>query len=191
MAYLPPNPTEETAFPESYGRDIVLAIRMIEDKWKRHFPPLDYYPLKKAVTPADPNPDSPVGEAGTTIFDPIWGEEIPAAMSAGWEQPHADNIPNAPRPELHAVPIKLHLRIQREAHEKELKRYGFDELYNMLVFSPLSLLDAAGIEVTQGDYFMWDGRPYEVLQIERAGYWKNTNVRLYMVMNCTSRRAGS
>jgi hypothetical protein len=191
MAYLPPNPTEATSFPVAYGVDIATAIRMAEEKWQRHFPSLAYYPLKKAVTPAEPNEDSPVGEAGNTVFDPIWGEAIPASMATEWEQPHADDVPNAPHPEIHADPVQLHLRIQREATEKELKRYGFDELRDLLAFSPLSLLDEAGIEVTQGDYFIWDGDEYEVLQMERSGYWKNTNVRLYLVMNCTHRRAGS
>jgi hypothetical protein len=191
MAYLPPNPTEETAFPVSYGKDIALAIRMIEEKWQRHFPPLDYYPLLKAVTPAEPNEDSPVGETGTTVYDPIWGEAIPESMATGWEQPHADALPNAPRPELHGSALQVHLRIQREARDMDLKRYGFDKFRDLLAFSPLSLLDKLSLTVEVGDYFVWDGDEYEVLQYSRDGYWKNSNVRLYLVMNCENRRQGS
>jgi hypothetical protein len=194
VSYLPPNPTEATSFPIAYGKDIALAIRMIEEKWTRHFPELAYYQLKKATDPASPDPDSPTGEAGNTIFDPVWGEAIPAAMSSEWQQPHANDIPDAPRPELYADPVNLHLRVFREARDMDLKRWGFDKVRDLLIASPLSLLDKVepdGVTVRVGDYFIWDGDEYEVMQYSRDGYWKNTNVRLYIVMNCKTRRKGS
>ena len=73
----------------------------------------------------------------------------------------------------------------------DLKRYGFDKFRDLLAFSPLSLLDKLSLTVEVGDYFVWDGDEYEVLQYSRDGYWKNSNVRLYLVMNCENRRQGS
>ena len=192
MSYLPPNPTEATTFPVAYGKDISLAIRMIEEKWTRHFPLLDYYPLLKATDPASPNEDSPTGEQpGNTVFDPIWGEAIPAAMATSWEQPHANDIPDAPRPELLGTAIPLRMRVFREARDMDLKRWGFDKVRDLLAAVPLSLLDTNGITCQPGDYFTWDGDDYEVMQYSRDGYWKNTNVRLYIVLNCETRRKGS
>jgi len=189
MPYLPPNPTLETSFPIAYGRDIATAIKMIEEKWARHFPLLDYYPLLKHTTVIT-DPNVPIGDPGTTKFDPVWGEAVPAAM-ATWENPHANAVADAPRPELYGTPVKLNIRIQKEAHQLELKRYGFDRVRDLLAFVPLSVLDKAGITVQVDDYFIWDGRPFEVKQIDPVGYWHNTNVRLYMAMNCEHRRPGS
>ena len=190
MPYLPPNPTVGAAWPQPYGADVATAIRMIADKWKRQFPALDYYQLKKATTPSD-DPNTPTGEPGNTMFDPIWGESVPVDMATGWRQPHGNTTPDAPNPELFEPPVKLHMRVQREAKEKELKKYGFDQVRDLLAFVPLSLLDEAGVTVKQGDYFVWDGDEYVVLQFDRVGYWKNTNVRLYMALNCEHRRPGS
>ena len=191
MSYLPPTPTDPTVWPEPYGKDIALAIRMIDEKWQRHFPLLPYYGLKKATTPMT-DPDHPTGEPGNTQFDPVWGESVPVSMAAtGWVQPHADGTPDAVDPELFRDPVQLNFRVQRSEPELELKKYGFDQMRDLLLFIPLSILDAAGIKIQQGDYATWDGDEYAFLQFDRVGYWKNTNVRLYMAINCEHRRHGS
>jgi hypothetical protein len=196
-SYLPVLPLNDTYRPEGYGKDVITAISQIDEMWRLRFPLLPYYQLLKKTTPSpgltDPVSDdenAPTGEIGASAFDPIWGESIPSDLST-WEQPHGDDEPDAPRPELHADPVKLHIRIQRENLEQELKKYGFDEVRDMIGFIPLSHLDAAGVRVQNGDYLIWDDDEYEILQHDRVGYWKNTNLRLYMLLNLQHRRAGS
>jgi hypothetical protein len=191
MSYLPPDPLISATWPKAYGKDIVNVLRQIESKWLRHFPELDYYGLKKATTPMT-DPDQPTGEPGNTQFDPVWGESVPESMAVtGWKQPHGDGVADAADTELFRDPVKLNFRVQREAHELELKKYGFDKIRDLLLFIPLTLLDKAGVTMQQGDYVSWDGDEYTFLQIDRVGYWKNTNVRLYMAINCEHRRHGA
>ncbi len=191
MSYLPPTPTDPTVWPEAYGKDIAVQIRLISEKWKRMFPLLSYYRLKKATTPAT-DPDTPVGETGETQFDPVWGEGVPASMATtGWEQPHGDAASDAANPELFESPLELNFRVQRVVKETDLKKYGFDQMRDLLLFIPLSILDEAGVTVVHGDYVVWDGDQYTVLQFDRVGYWQNTNARLYMALNCEHRRLGA
>jgi hypothetical protein len=191
MSYLPPSPTDPTTWPEEYGSDIAVQIRLIDEKWRRTFPLLSYYGLKKATTPAT-DTDTPVGESGRTQFDPIWGEAVPATMATtGWVQPHGDAVADAANPELFEVPLKMNFRVQRIAKDKDLKKYGFDQMRDLLLFIPLSILDDNGVTVKPGDYVVWDGDKYAVLQDNRVGYWGNTNVRLYMALNCVHLKEGS
>lgn len=191
MSYLPPSPTDPTAWPDAYGRDIAVQIRLIAEKWQRTFPLLSYYSLKKGTTPAT-DPDMPVGETDRTQFDPVWGEAVPATMaSTGWIQPHGDAAVDAANPELFEVPLKMNFRVQRIVKEKELKKYGFDQIRDLLLFIPLSILDDNGVKVKPGDYVVWDGDKYAVLQDNRVGYWQNSNVRLHMALNCEHLREGS
>lgn len=191
MSYLPPSPTDPTAWPEEYGKDIAVQIRLIAEKWKRQFPLLSYYGIKKATTPAV-DPDTPVGESGRTQFDPVWGEAVPESMaSTGWVQPHGDATADAANPELFEVPIKMNFRVQRITKEMDLKKYGFDQIRDLSLFIPLSILDDNGVTVKPGDYVVWDGDKYAVLQDNRVGYWHNSNVRLYMALNCEHLREGA
>lgn len=191
MSYLPPSPTDPTSWPEAYGKDIAVQIRLIAEKWERTFPLLDYYRIRKATTPMT-DPDTPTGEDDETQFDPIWGEAVPADLaSSGWQQPHGDATADAANPEVFESPLRLNFRVQRIVKDIDLKKYGFDQMRDLLLFIPLSILDGVGVTVLQGDYVVWDGDEYAVLQKNRVGYWKNTNVRLYIALNCEHRRPGA
>ena len=191
MSYLPPAPTDPTTWPEEYGKDIAVQIGLIAEKWKRPFPLLAYYSIKKATTPST-DPDTPVGESGRTQFDPVWGEAVPESMAvSGWVQPHGDAVADAANPELFEVPLNMNFRVQRIVKEKELKKYGFDQMRDLLMFTPLSILDENSVTIKRGDYIVWDGDKYLVLQHNRVGYWQNTNVRLYIALDCEHLREGS
>lgn len=192
--YLPEPYTHETEFPSAYGRDLAVQLRLIEEKYRRFYPKLEYFAFRGDVTPASSAAATGevVGEAGGSSFDTLWGETVPAGQLATgvWQQPH-DGTGAAANPEVFYPMQIVHGRIQREAKEKELKKYGFDQLRDLLLFLPCSRLDALGITVRAGDEFVWDGYRYFVEQCEATGYWKNTNLTLYVVSNCTQKKAGS
>jgi hypothetical protein len=194
--YLPEDFTHPTVMPQAYGADVLHAIRVIEEKWVRFYPQVNYFCLRKAVTVAPKNAQGDVdtqsltGEAGTTVFDPILGEAVDNA-SATWKQPHLSGDRRAVSPERFMDPVRVHAQVRREAKEKELKKLGFDEVRDLLLTIPTSMLDKLGIVVTQGDRFVWDNDLFEVLQFETTGYWKNTNLRLYMILNCRHYHPGS
>lgn len=197
MPYLPPSVIEATAFPREQGDDLLMQIRLIEEQWARMYPTVTYFNLKKATTEAlsagvsDPNKLS--GEAGTTKFDPLYGEYVPSSVAAGgvWAQPHGDAAKSVNEPEKVYEPVEIHARVQREAKERQLKRWGFDKIRDVILMIPASILDRFGITVEPGDIFVWDGQRYVVQQYARDGYWKNTNVRLYLIVNAENYREGS
>lgn len=193
MTYLPEEYTHQTVLPTPFGKDLQTQVRAIEEKYRRSYPKIQYFPFRGDVTKL-PATDgvSVVGEAGGSALDSLWGETVPAAQlgTGVWQQPH-DGTGVAADPEIFYPEVILHGRIQREAKDKELKRYGFDQLRDLLLFVPSSVLDRYGISARAGDEFIWDGFRYAVLQAEATGYWKNTNLRLYVVMNCQQKKAGS
>jgi hypothetical protein len=196
MPYLPEDFTHPTVMPQAYGADVLHAIRTIEEKWARFYPQVNYFCLRKAVTVVPKNAQGDVdtqslsGVSGTTVFDPILGEAVDNTSTV-WKQPHLSGDTRAANPERFMDPIRVHAQVRREAKEKELKKLGFDEVRDLLLTIPTSALDKLGIEVTQGDRFVWDNDLYEVLQFETTGYWKNTNLRLYMILNCRHYHPGS
>lgn len=197
MVYLPEDFTHPTTFPKAYGRDVHHAVRQIEERWTRFFPQVAYFALNKAVTVVprvngDVDTASVSGTTGGTVFDPILGEAVDNAALAGqWKQPHLSGDRRAVNPEKFAAPVRVHAQVRREAKEKELKKLGFDEVRDLLLTIPTSMLDKLGITVTQGDRFVWDNDLFDVQQFETTGYWKNTNLRLYIVLNCRHYHPGS
>lgn len=190
MPYLPPDLLETTVFPTPAGKDLATQARMISELYRRSYPALDYYCLKKAITPVAKMGDIS-GEAGTTKVDTLYHEAVDSTMTA-WNQPHlSGGTYQAAEPELYDDPIKLHLRIQRVSRETELKKIGFDKRRVLSAYIPTPLLDLAGITAKEGDWFTWDGRPYAVLLAEPTGYFKNSNVRMYVRLDCDSKKLGS
>lgn len=198
MPYIPESITMPTVFPREYSADVQHAIAIIEERWRRFFPQVNYYCLNNKVTnvpvtaSGDIDTESVSGEAGGTAFDPVWGEAVDnLAITGGWKQPHLSGDRRAVNPEKFMAPERIHAQVRREAKDKELKKLGFDEVRDLLLTIPLSLLDERGIVVSIGDRFIWDNDLFEVLQFEKTGYWKNTNLRLYMVLNCKHYHPGS
>lgn len=203
MTYLPPDFLQDTPFPKGFRKDVRQQVRMIEDLFRTQMPEIDYFVQVRSTTDVctvegttDPETilaGTLVGEAGDTQWDPLWGESVPSSMeSTGWEQPHSNPVHDATdsRGQFES-PLRLRARIQREAKDRTLKKLGFDKIRDILVFIPLSLLDARGVTVEAGDEFEWDGERFTVLQRRRAGYWKNTNVRLYIAINAEHARLQS
>jgi hypothetical protein len=194
MTYLPLLPAEETEFPRAQTRDLRMQIKIIEEQYTRFYPATEYFPLLKQTTPVTSTATgdrTPSGAAGTTKFDSIYGEMMPTGATE-WQQPHgtAGTVP-ATELSVFDVPVILHSRRQRINKETDLKKYGFDKQRDLLITIPASLLDAAGITVTHGDKFIWNGTEFIVQDHNRQGYWKNTDIALYVVINANQYRKGS
>lgn len=197
-AYLPVDVLEYTEFPKPDSKDVYQQIRMIEDLWTRQMPKVEFYNLKKAPTKSldaedevDPNVLS--GEPGTTSYDPLWGERVSDTVAAGgaWVQPHGKDDQSVTGRGKFEAPVLLPCQIERIQKERQMKKYGFDEVREVVATIPVSILDRFGVKVEPGDKFVWDGEPYMVKQERRDGYWMNSNVRLYLVMACDHWREGS
>ena len=197
MPYLPPPMVNGAQFPLPYGADLQLQIRMIEERWRRFYPVLQYAPLDKRTTPVQ-SPSETSGESGATQFDPLWGESVPTGLKAtGWRQPHLSTAVDpataveAAEPNVYVAPRPIHGRIQRVARKDFLQKMGFDRLRDLIITVPTSMFDESGITVTQGDRFVWDNELYEVIQWSPMGWWMNSSVKLFLVLNCQHARRGS
>lgn len=198
MTYIPEDFTHQTDFPKSFGKDLLLQVRITSERWRRFYPVIDYYCGKFDFNTPSDAPGStfiPTGETGHTAHDPLYGEEGPQQwLSDGeWSQPHGDAEDDAVREVVTQFedPVQLHALIRRESRENELKKYGFDRVRDLLLIIPVGLLDESGVTVRVGDEFEWDADRYVVLEENSTGYWKNANNRLFRALNCEHARPGS
>lgn len=196
MPYLPSvRPSDPTAFPEQSGKDLDMDVRLIQELWETVYPLVPYVMIDRRTTPvADVN--TLTGEAGASKFDPLWGESQDANRTT-WRQPHGtDGAVKAADVEVFKTPVSLHMQVNPVTETRpDLHKYGFDEddrrIGRLLVTIPCSLLDNGNVVCTAGDLVKWEGDEFLVLKTRLTGYWKNTNVRLYMSLLCDHRRHGS
>ncbi len=190
MPYLPVSVLNVTAFPHGNDADIATQIRMLKERYERSHPLLAYYPLKKVITTGGGN--TIIGAVNTTKFDQLWGEAVDSNLTE-WKQPHLSGDTDAAHSDVEqfASAIPLNGKLQRTAQELDLKRWGFDKGYDLIVTIPLPILDEKVITVTQGDKIIWNEWAFKVEQFAITGWWKNTNVPLYAVLNCKNHREGA
>jgi hypothetical protein len=188
MPYLPPSALQVQQIPQSFGKDLRTIIRTIEERYRRHTQ-VPYYALRRDLTEVT-SLSTPVGEAGTTKFDPLYGESVDPDMTTV-EQAHGSGTYSVADVDLFDDPVNIWARVRRDAKNTDLQRWGFDKVRDLIVYIPCSTLDAAGITVKAGDKFVWNSEDYNVIEFNQDGYWYNTNVALYVVINAEHRRFGS
>lgn len=197
MAFLPPNVIDDAVFPTAQGKDLRTAVRMIEEKWRRFYPKFSYIAIDYDPTAAEPGEQS--GTDGSTKIDGTWPDPAVPTVDDDDEDAPGNSFVNPQAPGATAgnenikykAPVDIHVRVERVLKEKDLKRYGFDKVRTLVGYIPVSLLDRGGLTVTCGDRLIWDGKPYKVVQFDFDGYWQNTNIRLYAVLNLESERIGT
>jgi hypothetical protein len=191
MPYLPPALIDDQPFPQAWGRDFFLQVRMVNSQYRRHYSWADYYQLKIAPTAADSSFD-PIGDAGTTKFDPLYGESVDSTLTA-WKQPHGTNgAVKAAGVDLFYDPIRIPRKFRKDTRDEELHKYGFDLTRKATVTIPAALLDEVGITVHAGDKLRWNNEEFNVLQTAPAGWWPgSSNLFLFMVLSVEHRRRGS
>lgn len=192
----PEDVSSEAEFPRTLDKDLAIAVRMIEERFRRHYPATAFYPLRKSVTSVGQDTTLPVGAAPNTVFDALYSESVdPAAFTPNgkepFAQPHTTDNVDAARGHEYDDPLFLHARVQRENVERELKRLGFEQIRGILVKLPTSACATAGWDPQPGDRLIYDNTLYEVQQRARTGYWKNSNVRLYIELSAQQARLGS
>lgn len=192
MPYIPPPVPQDTQRPTPFGNDFQNAMRMISERWRRYYPLISYEMISVAPTNRV-DLDTVAGAAGATQFDPLWQESVAVGQGGLWQQPHlsAGTDASVDAADVFKPAANIHSQMRRDALKKELERWGFDRVRDLIAIIPCILLDAAGITAEPGDRITWDNDYYTVSQRTLDSFWKNTNVRIYAVLNCTSRRRGS
>lgn len=198
MPYLPPDIVENTTLPLPLGKDFLLQVRMIADKWKRgFFPEVTYRRLSKTTTMQPDAPEVtdgvPVGVSGQSAFDPLYGETVDPQMLAegNWRQPHLSGDLHAADPEVYLADVLVRARVQVETQDSDLHPWGFEKNLGIMVVIPASLLDEVSVTSQPGDLILWGGDWFEVIQVGPPNRWLNTTTALYIAMNCQTKRRGS
>lgn len=204
--YIPRKYMESTEFPEAWGRDVQLQIRMIRERYMRFYPAIGYYQLIQgtgiASTPdvvtGAPAPVADQSVPTAAAFDTLYGESMDrqAADANQWDQPHLSGTQDATTEvEGFRTPVPIHMRVERPGSPNDRKRllnlYGFDKIRDIVVHVPAFFFDECGFRAKEGDKIVWDGQEYVVLQEAGAGWWKNSNVRLYRGLSMEHKRLGS
>jgi hypothetical protein len=189
VPYLPPDVIEETVLPQPWGKDLRNLIRIIEEKWRRFYPLVPYHQL--ATSPTTPaNTNTPNGAAGSTLFDPLYGEAVDPTMTT-IVQPHLSGTFNAANPEVFDDPVTFNIKVQPFELDVVEKLYGFDKTRQLVLTAPTSTLDRNGITVQEGDTVEWDGKIFRVHEVTLDKFWLNTNLPLFIVWTCSAWRVGS
>ena len=216
MPYLPPQNQDAVIFPGvPVNSDFWLQVNFIEEKYKRFYPLVTYYPLLRSTTPSlDPAHQVPVGgdivdgsegsigsgsgsgsggQKTGTVFDPLYGEAVdPIMLDLGeWVQPHQSGVARVYDVEVYDHPVQVNMRIAIQVEDAQLHQWGFEKMLDLMTVVPVSILDSVGVTVTEGDYFVWGGQQYEVVQVGPNNRYLNMSTYLYVSCMCQNRRRGS
>jgi len=192
--YIPLRAENPTVFPRAREKDFHLAGGRIKEVWRRMYPLVSYRRIKLFPTaPPDIETPSGVGTDGSWV-DPLYLESVPENPQKKVLQPHSEvESPHrdAEKHNQYAPPVDLHAFIRIEVNEYLLKRWGIEEMFDIIAIFNTPELDERGIMISQGDRFLWQGQEYEVHQRKPDGWWMNTDLFLHMVTSCIRSRHGS
>jgi hypothetical protein len=195
VTYIPPDIIDETKFPLAQGKDLDYQNQLAAEKYMRFFAPQSYFMLLKDVTPVVRTAEAPTtlsGVAGTTAYDPLYGESVPATVSGKWQQPHG-NPAETPAADVEkwADAVLLNFRIRRDNRDNQLQKWGVERGRLATAVIPTILLDNAGVTCRAGDRLTWNGERFSVVYVDTGEYWKNTNIPIFLELTCITERRGA
>ena len=198
MPYIPPSAVNSSYIPKGTGRDLSKAMQYLKEKFKRFYPKIKYYMLKTnpTVEGTDNMRGDPTVTPPDTVYDSFYGEAVPSeASTKGVVQPHENTTEgdaiDATDLLKYKDMVEVNAEIRTEPTRKELDKWGIDEMKDLIVFFTTPLLDELNIIINIGDKFEWDGMPYQITEWYKKGYWKFTNIPLYIMAQAKRLRKGS
>jgi len=72
-----------------------------------------------------------------------------------------------------------------------LKKLGFDRVRTIVGTVPTTMFDRYRIRPQAGDRFTWHDEVFEVLQTVQQGWFRQTTLHLFWVLNIQSARRGA
>jgi hypothetical protein len=199
MSYIPFSTEEITRFPQAFSKDLKFAIERLEEKWKRHYPIIDYHELRLDYDRPEAVNDGgivrPVETGDSTTWDDLWGEDLPDFQSdITYSNPHSQvDSPEADAnvSQVFCDPVPIHVHMLEQATEYQLKKMGRDLMHDVVATFLTPLLDAQGLTIKSGDRLAWGGRTCQILDVKNRGFWKMTNIFLFLECDCEEARYGS
>lgn len=200
MPYILPSVIHDASFTPWQSDDVATACSLLVEKWETFYPEVDYFMIDYTPTvPVDKGESLATGERPATIVDPLYGEAVPVRdLGAGaWEiiQPHGSSSEamevDAPSRKRHKDPLRIHVHVARAEPNPELTLEGTNTAREFTLTIPTALLDVHGIVVKSGDRIRWGVNLLELKEVKIRGYWKWTNIPLYVVAEASIEATGS
>jgi len=198
MSYFPFDIVDETTFPKGVGKDLNFNIRVLKEKWNRFYPLLPFHSLVLDYEKVAAGIDGGIslGEGVSTSVDDLWGEDLPDFDQTvmDYSNPHSQEDspePNAIEGKQYRDPVNTRIHILEEATEYQLKKMGRDLMNDLIATFLTPMLDDNGLVVKSGDEFTWNGERYKILDVKHRGFWKMTNLFLFVECNCEKARYGT
>lgn len=196
--YQSPTVIQDAALTPADSESLVTANGLLIEKWELMYPEVEYRQIDFLPTAAvDAGQAQIVGTLPGTVIDPLTGESIPLDANDEFVQPHGDD------PDADAVDatvtrqfkdaVLLPTFFRRQQVSRRLKATGENTSRHFQVMWPTALLDRFGVVVNVGDEFEYAGRTVEIKEaiIPDRGYWKWTNIPMYVVAWCSYKSKGS
>lgn len=200
MPYIQPDVIHDAGFTPWQSESLRTACDLLIEKWETFYPQYDYFMLDYVPTvPVDKGESTASGSTPGTIVDPLYGEAIPVHDLGGgqWEaiQPHGSTTPametDAPSRKKHKTAVPLFIHLLRNEQNPELKLEGANTSREFTLTVPTPLLDKYGVVIRSGDRIAVGVNLIEVKEVRMVGYWKWTNIPLYIKMECSLEARGS
>lgn len=200
MPYIQPSVIHDAGFTPWQSESLKTACELLIEKWEMFYPVFSYLMIAHdAAIPVDKGESMAVGQPPTTVVDPLYGEAIPIHdLGAGqWEaiQPHGTSAAalatDAPIRKKHKPAVPLNVHVLRNEQNPELKLEGANPSREYTITIPTPLLDKYGVVVRPGDRIVLGVNQIELKEVRMVGFWKWTNIPLYIKAEAASEAIGS
>lgn len=185
--YQPPSVIHDSRLTRASAGGLRTANKLLIEKWELLYPfipwkMLDLLPQAAVVAGAAELSSTP---GGGTVFDPLYGEAVPVDASGNFTQPHGDSSganTDATARTRYKTPINVPLHIRREKPENPLTEQGEDASRKYTIVIPTAVLDKYGVVANVGDRLTYHAHFIEIyeVRIPERGYWKHTNIPMYI-----------
>lgn len=176
----------DATFTPAAAADLTTAISLINEKFNRNYPAIKWYMLDFVPTAAaDAGEARLTGLTGGVRVDTLYGEAVPVNEDNEYEQPHgADAAVDATTRRKWKAPISICAHVARMGPVADvLTPAGADAKRRYQLTVPTGLADSHGLIVQPGDKVEIAGVTAVVTQagIPERGYWRFTNIPLYVI----------
>lgn len=200
MPYIQPSVIHDAGFTPWQSESIKTACDILIEKWELMYPQFDYLMIDyEATLPVDKGETLATGVSPATIVDPLYGEAIPVRDLGGgqWEttQPHGTSAAalatDATVRKKYKPAVPLFMHVKRNEQNPELKLEGANPSRDFTLTVPTPLLDKYGVVIKPGDRMRMGVVQMEMKEVRLVGYWKWTNIPLYVRMEASLEAVGS
>lgn len=198
MPYQPVEDIHDSPLTPGSSADLTSHNLLLIEKWELMYPKYAYKQILMSPTVAADNGETLTsGTTSGTVVDAVYGEVVPLHLTRGFVQPHGTK---GGAPEVDATvskrfkdPVLLPVYVDRDSTERPLTSRGQEALRYFKIIWPAALLDRYGVSVNAGDEFEYGSQEIEIqsVYVPPRGYWKTTNIPLYIQASGSLRVKGS